>query len=59
MPTWRAQTGNERSVQAVTTRFPDRTADCVAIDQMLATVPDLITVLDSQNGTALGTPDYR
>lgn len=27
--------------------------------KMLATVPDLITVLDSQNGTALGTPDYR
>ncbi|KAI0827020.1 DUF917-domain-containing protein [Trametes gibbosa] len=24
-----------------------------------ATVPDLITVLDSQNGAALGTPDYR
>ncbi|KAI9063547.1 DUF917-domain-containing protein [Trametes sanguinea] len=23
------------------------------------TVPDLITVLDSQNGAALGTPDYR
>ncbi|KAL1943929.1 hypothetical protein VTO73DRAFT_3747 [Trametes versicolor] len=24
-----------------------------------STVPDLITVLDSQNGAALGTPDYR
>ena len=22
-------------------------------------MPDLITVLDSQNGAALGTPDYR
>ncbi|EMD31880.1 hypothetical protein CERSUDRAFT_109067 [Gelatoporia subvermispora B] len=27
--------------------------------KILATVPDLITVLDSQNGAALGTPDYR
>ncbi|GAO46632.1 hypothetical protein SAICODRAFT_97302 [Saitoella complicata NRRL Y-17804] len=27
--------------------------------QMLATVPDLICVLDSQNGRALGVPDYR
>ena len=25
--------------------------------QILVTVPDLITVLDSQNGAALGTPD--
>ncbi|TFY55280.1 hypothetical protein EVJ58_g8349 [Rhodofomes roseus] len=29
------------------------------LQKMLATVPDLITVIDSQNGTALGTPDYR
>ncbi|EPS97461.1 hypothetical protein FOMPIDRAFT_1128485 [Fomitopsis schrenkii] len=29
------------------------------VRKMLATVPDLITVIDSQNGTALGTPDYR
>ncbi|PCH44913.1 DUF917-domain-containing protein [Wolfiporia cocos MD-104 SS10] len=27
--------------------------------KVLVTVPDLITVLDSQNGAALGTPDYR
>ncbi|CCM04742.1 uncharacterized protein FIBRA_06931 [Fibroporia radiculosa] len=27
--------------------------------KVLVTVPDLITVLDSQNGSALGTPDYR
>lgn len=27
--------------------------------QMLATVPDLITVLDSTRGSALGTQDYR
>ncbi|KAH9835241.1 hydantoinase/oxoprolinase [Rhodofomes roseus] len=27
--------------------------------KILVTVPDLITVLDSQNGAALGTPDYR
>ena len=27
--------------------------------QIHVTVPDLITVLDSQNGAALGTPDYR
>ncbi len=26
---------------------------------MVATVPDLITVLDSQKGVALGTPEYR
>ncbi|KAI0938669.1 hypothetical protein AcV5_000296 [Taiwanofungus camphoratus] len=29
------------------------------VRKTLVTVPDLITVLDSQNGTALGTPDYR
>ncbi|KZT10328.1 DUF917-domain-containing protein [Laetiporus sulphureus 93-53] len=27
--------------------------------KILVTVPDLITVVDSQNGAALGTPDYR
>ncbi|CAL1709132.1 unnamed protein product [Somion occarium] len=27
--------------------------------KVLVTVPDLITVLDSQSGTALGTPEYR
>ncbi|OBZ77482.1 hypothetical protein A0H81_02376 [Grifola frondosa] len=27
--------------------------------KILVTVPDLITVLDSQNGAPLGTPDYR
>ncbi|OCH93351.1 DUF917-domain-containing protein [Obba rivulosa] len=27
--------------------------------KIMVTVPDLITVLDSQNGAALGTPDYR
>ncbi|KIJ04591.1 hypothetical protein PAXINDRAFT_22115, partial [Paxillus involutus ATCC 200175] len=26
---------------------------------MLATVPDLISVLDAQNGSALGTPEYK
>ncbi len=29
------------------------------LTQIHVTVPDLITVLDSQNGAALGTPDYR
>ena len=28
-------------------------------DETTATVPDLITVLDQENGTAIGTPDYR
>ncbi|KAI0372037.1 DUF917-domain-containing protein [Pilatotrama ljubarskyi] len=28
-------------------------------EKIHVTVPDLITVLDSQNGAALGTPDYR
>ena len=27
--------------------------------QILAIVPDLVTVLDAQNGEALGTQDYR
>lgn len=27
--------------------------------QMIATVPDLISVLDAQDGEAIGTPDYR
>ncbi|KAK7683209.1 hypothetical protein QCA50_013882 [Cerrena zonata] len=30
-----------------------------AARKILVTVPDLITVLDSQSGTALGTPEYR
>jgi len=28
-------------------------------DETAATVPDLITVLDQENGTAIGTQDYR
>lgn len=27
--------------------------------QIVASVPDLISVLDAQNGRALGTPDYK
>lgn len=27
--------------------------------QVLASVPDLICVIDSQNGEAIGTPEYR
>jgi DUF917 family protein len=27
--------------------------------EMVATVPDLIAVLDAQNGSALGTPQYK
>jgi DUF917 family protein len=27
--------------------------------QVIATVPDLISVIDAQNGEALGTPEYR
>jgi DUF917 family protein len=30
-----------------------------AITTMVATVPDLISVLDAQNGSALGTPQYK
>lgn len=43
-------------VQAIS---PPSIVDSFTTHQMLATVPDLITVIDSQNGTALGTPDYR
>ena len=37
-------------------------ANLVSVDgysRLLATVPDLITVLDSQSGSPLGTPEYR
>lgn len=27
--------------------------------QIVATVPDLISVIDASNGSALGTPDYK
>ena len=39
--------------------FLFRTLTRPARAQIYTTVPDLITVLDSQNGAALGTPDYR
>ncbi|KAG1877100.1 hydantoinase [Suillus tomentosus] len=38
--------------------YAEHTADD-AITTMVATVPDLITVLDAQNGAALGTPQYK
>lgn len=31
----------------------------VSTAKMIATVPDLIAVLDAQNGAALGTPQYK
>ncbi|KZT70496.1 hypothetical protein DAEQUDRAFT_810662 [Daedalea quercina L-15889] len=47
---------NENLYAYLTTADGNQKASLLA---MLATVPDLITVLDSQNGTALGTPNYR
>ncbi|KAG2041137.1 hydantoinase [Suillus americanus] len=38
--------------------YAEHTADD-AITTMVATVPDLISVLDAQNGSALGTPQYK
>lgn len=38
--------------------YAEHTADD-AITTMVATVPDLIAVLDAQNGSALGTPQYK
>ncbi|KAG1730811.1 hydantoinase [Suillus paluster] len=38
--------------------YAEHTADD-ARTTMVATVPDLIAVLDAQNGSALGTPDYK
>ncbi|KAG2143055.1 hydantoinase [Suillus clintonianus] len=38
--------------------YAEHTADD-AITTMVATVPDLIAVLDAQNGSALGTPEYK
>lgn len=36
-----------------------QTERCGHVVQIVATVPDLIAVLDAQSGCALGTPDYK
>ncbi|KAI0409685.1 hydantoinase [Xylaria palmicola] len=43
-------------------RISQRTFDnniCEIDDEVLGLVPDLVTVIDAQNGEAIGTPEYR
>ncbi|KAF8839162.1 putative hydantoinase [Paxillus ammoniavirescens] len=49
------QTTTVPNHRILTTSVPSNASDL----QMLATVPDLISVLDAQNGSALGTPQYK
>jgi hypothetical protein len=43
----------------VNTELPDEEPDLEKQEDVLAIVPDLVCVIDAQNGEAVGTPEYR